>query len=211
MRHFTFIPLLCLVLGCATTSTQSSFQSSGFDIGKPSWPGGSDVVHRGPDSHSSEAEQPSERQNARPIHDLQAQAEQRASTTRDLALNARYSLPDSMLTYDRSHYGADQLFEPAKSTRHMTLFEQVASDHRQFYSGRRMAQLAVGAGVAGALANTSGDENLRDTFLDNITNVAVDEYAEEIHKAKFLGDGYYTVPVFAGLALAGRVSIGWEA
>lgn len=87
----------------------------------------------------------------------------------------------------------------------LTLFDAIAHDHMHFYSLTRMRDLSVGVAVAAALANTRADEGIRDDFLDNITNVGVGEYAEEIHKAKFLGDGFYTLPLFAGMALTGRL------
>ncbi len=87
----------------------------------------------------------------------------------------------------------------------LTALQQIASDHRNFYSYSGMRDLAVGISAAAVLANTNLDENIRDVVLENITNVGVDEYAETIHDTKFLGNGMYSLPVFAGLAISGRL------
>jgi len=81
------------------------------------------------------------------------------------------------------------------------LFEDVLSDHCNFYSWPSMAGLAVGLGVGAVMANTSIDERLRDAYQENIRSSRTDEYSEAFHSPKFLGDGRYTLPVFAGATL----------
>lgn len=77
------------------------------------------------------------------------------------------------------------------------------ADLRNFYSGRSLVWLAGGIGAAAAMANTGFDEHfLRDTYVDNVVLASSDEFYEQLHRPKFLGDGIYTIPAFAIAALA---------
>ncbi|MCA9247503.1 MAG: hypothetical protein KDA42_10320 [Planctomycetales bacterium] len=82
-------------------------------------------------------------------------------------------------------------------------WQGVLADHQAFYSPESLAWLGAGLGVGAVMANTGFDENfLRDTYVENIILAPNDEYREKIHEAKFIGDGYYTLPAFAVAALA---------
>jgi len=77
-------------------------------------------------------------------------------------------------------------------------FGRIPSDHRAFYSVRGLAWLAGGLGAGAAMANTGFDEHLiRDSVLDSIVFAPSDEFCEALHEPKFLGDGWFTIPVFA--------------
>jgi hypothetical protein len=79
----------------------------------------------------------------------------------------------------------------------------IQSDYFEFYSLEGLTWLAAGLAAGGLMANTGFDEHfLRDTYLENIVLAPSDEVYEKLHQPKFLGDGYYTIPVFAALALA---------
>ncbi|QDU98694.1 phosphatase PAP2 family protein [Lignipirellula cremea] len=79
----------------------------------------------------------------------------------------------------------------------------IADDYRNFYSPRSLIWLAGGFAVGGLMANTGFDEGfVRDVYLENIVLAPSDEVYEKIHEPKFLGDGYYTLPLFAAAALA---------
>jgi hypothetical protein len=83
----------------------------------------------------------------------------------------------------------------------------VVNDYQQFYSPDGMIWLAGGLGVAAVMANTGFDEHfVRDAYLENIVLAPSDELYEQLHEPKFLGEGYYTIPVFAIAALAGPIS-----
>ena len=79
----------------------------------------------------------------------------------------------------------------------------IAIDHQQFYQFDTMACLAGGIAAGALMANTGFDEQfVRDSYLDSIVLAPSDELYEVLHEPKFLGDGYYTIPVFAAFALA---------
>jgi len=83
------------------------------------------------------------------------------------------------------------------------LFGDVLTDHRNYYSGGNLGALAVGVGVAAAMANTKLDRSLRNSYQKNVRDVYTDEYSEAIHTPTVLGNGYVAIPVFAGAALVG--------
>jgi hypothetical protein len=75
---------------------------------------------------------------------------------------------------------------------------RICSDYMEFYSCERLAWLAAGLGAGALMANTGFDEHfMRDAFLDNVVLAPSDELYEMLHEPKFLGDGWYTIPVFA--------------
>lgn len=79
----------------------------------------------------------------------------------------------------------------------------IRSDYAEFYSPRGLAWLAGGIGAGALMANTGFDEHFaRDAFLENIVLAPSDEFYENLHQPKFLGDGYYTIPAFVVAALA---------
>ena len=84
-----------------------------------------------------------------------------------------------------------------------TLFADLLADHSNYYSRKSLGKLAVGVGVSAVVANTSMDEHFRDFYQENVRNVQTDEYTEALHTPKILGNGYLTLPVFAGAALMG--------
>jgi hypothetical protein len=80
----------------------------------------------------------------------------------------------------------------------------IKSDFIEYYSPQNL-MLMTGGFTAGALmANTGFDEHfMRDTYIDNIVRAPSNELYEALHEPKFLGDGTYTIPAFAALALSG--------
>jgi hypothetical protein len=79
---------------------------------------------------------------------------------------------------------------------------RILTDHKEFYSASGL--LALGAGVAtGALmANTPFDESvLHDAYAENVVLAPTHEFYERLHQPKILGDGRYTIPVFAVAAM----------
>ena len=79
----------------------------------------------------------------------------------------------------------------------------IVSDYQQFYSLPNITWLAASVGAGAVMANTSFDEHfIHHEYVENIILAPSHEYAERFHQAKFLGDGYYTIPLFAALSLA---------
>lgn len=80
--------------------------------------------------------------------------------------------------------------------------ERIRTDHIEFYSLESLTWLVAGVGLGATMANTGFDEHfLRDTYRDNVVVAASEEYYQALHQPKFLGEGWYTIPVFAGAAL----------
>jgi membrane-associated phospholipid phosphatase len=80
---------------------------------------------------------------------------------------------------------------------------RVCSDYMEFYSCEGLTWLAAGVGAGALMANTGFDEHfMRDAFADNVVRAPSDEFYEMLHEPKFLGDGWYTIPVFAVAALS---------
>lgn len=79
----------------------------------------------------------------------------------------------------------------------------VWGDFREFYSVEGLTWLMFGVCGGAAMANTGFDEHfLRDKYVETIILSPNDELFDFLHQPKFLGDGYYTIPVFAVTALA---------
>jgi hypothetical protein len=89
-------------------------------------------------------------------------------------------------------------------------WERVCSDYREFYSCEGLTWLTAGVGAGALMANTGFDEHfMRDAFLDNVVLAPSDELYEMLHKPKFLGDGWYTIPAFAVAALSEPLLADW--
>lgn len=79
----------------------------------------------------------------------------------------------------------------------------VVADVRHFYAPHNLLWLSGGVMAGAVMANTGFDEHLvRDSYLENVVLAPSDELYEGLHEPKFLGDGYYTIPVFAVAAFA---------
>lgn len=79
----------------------------------------------------------------------------------------------------------------------------IAADHSEFYSGESLTWLAFGFAIGAGMANTGFDEHfIRDTYIDNVVLATTDDFFEALHEPKFFGEGQYTIPAFALLALS---------
>ena len=84
-----------------------------------------------------------------------------------------------------------------------TLCGDMLSDHANYYSLKNLGLLAAGVGVAAIMANTNMDSSIRNNYQSDLRNNRTDDFSDAFHASKFLGDGYITIPVFAGAALIG--------
>ena len=99
----------------------------------------------------------------------------------------------------------ETLFDQATTYNELCRSQRAAllNDHVEFYSGRSLATVAMGFGIGALMANTSFDENVvRNTYIDNIILAPEDDLYEMLHEPKYLGEGQFTVPIFAAAALA---------
>lgn len=77
-------------------------------------------------------------------------------------------------------------------------WQGVVADHKEFYSPESLTWLAAGFSVGAVMANTAFDDHfVRHNYLENVVNISEDDFYEAIHQPHFLGDGRYTIPVFA--------------
>lgn len=80
---------------------------------------------------------------------------------------------------------------------HQPLVSRIMNDHANFYSKPSMMSLAGGFLVGGVIANSHIDRNFHEAFQENIRNADSDEWFEVLHANKELGNGMYTLPIFA--------------
>lgn len=77
------------------------------------------------------------------------------------------------------------------------------TDQRQFYSPETLTLVGGGLIVAGAIANTSADAHLLETWHDNNWDAPI--WRETLHDVRRFGDGRYALPAVAGSWLVGAL------
>ena len=83
-------------------------------------------------------------------------------------------------------------------------WENIVSDHRNYYRYETGRNLALALAMAAVVANTPLDQSIQDWYRDDIRSAGSDDFATFW---KFFGEGIVWVPVFATAGLAGRM---WE-
>lgn len=86
-----------------------------------------------------------------------------------------------------------------------TLAGRLLSDQLNFYSAESLTLLGSGLIVGGVLANSSIDADIQRHFQSSIRNANSDDWFESLHSSKELGNGKYTLPVFAGAWVLGNI------
>ncbi len=90
-------------------------------------------------------------------------------------------------------------------------WDQIRSDHAEYYSAEGLTWLAAGLSAGALMANTAFDEHfLRDTYAENVVLAPSHEFYERLHQPKVLGDGWYTIPAFALVAFSEPLLDRWE-
>lgn len=79
------------------------------------------------------------------------------------------------------------------------------SDQKNFYSPESLTLLGSGLAVGGGMANTSIDAGIQRHFQTSVRGATSDEWFETLHASKELGNGMYTLPVFASAWVAGEL------
>jgi len=79
----------------------------------------------------------------------------------------------------------------------------VRGDYHQFYSLKRMGYLAAGGSVAGVLANSNADQELRDWYQETVRDERTDDVAQFV---KPFGNGRIIIPVLAGMTVFGKLA-----
>jgi len=84
------------------------------------------------------------------------------------------------------------------------LWHRIVQDHRNFYDRETLAYFGGGLLVGGIFANTSIDDGLQRHFQASIRGATSDDWFEFLHANKELGNGRYTLPIFAVSAVFGK-------
>ncbi len=88
--------------------------------------------------------------------------------------------------------------DAARSSPLRQAWSTVQSDYGNFYSGERWRRVGVAFGVAGVMANTQADQEIRNGYQDHVRSAGTDHLAGI---AKDFGEGMYVIPL--SLAAAG--------
>lgn len=92
---------------------------------------------------------------------------------------------------------------PGIVTGRPTLWRRIVSDHQNYYDLRSFKLLAGGFLVGAAVANTQLDEELHSHFQTSVRGATSDDWSEFLHADKELGNGVYSLPIFATAWAAG--------
>lgn len=98
--------------------------------------------------------------------------------------------------------GDEYLGNPAGPT---TLAGRLWADQLNFYSPESLTLLGSGLIVGGAMANTSIDQQIHSHFQSSVRGATSDDWFETLHGSKELGNGKYTLPVFAAAWAVGEI------
>ncbi|WP_145457750.1 hypothetical protein [Gimesia panareensis] len=78
-----------------------------------------------------------------------------------------------------------------------TLWSRIKEDHAHYYSKESLLWLAGGFGVGAIIANTSLDGGIQNHLQSSLLGASSDEWLETFHAQKKMGNGLYTLPLFA--------------
>ena len=87
----------------------------------------------------------------------------------------------------------------------LNLAERIFADHQNFYSPESLTMLGAGLLVGGTMANSSIDNEIHRRFQSSVRSANSDEWFESLHSSKELGNGKYTLPIFAGSWAVGKL------
>ncbi|QDT92789.1 phosphatase PAP2 family protein [Gimesia algae] len=96
-------------------------------------------------------------------------------------------------------------FETEMESERLTLWSQVKSDHANYYSKESLTWLAGGFGIGAIMANTSLDGGIQNHSQSSVLSASSDEWLHGLHAQKELGNGRYTIPLFAAAWVAGAM------
>ncbi|MCA9128573.1 MAG: phosphatase PAP2 family protein [Planctomycetales bacterium] len=92
---------------------------------------------------------------------------------------------------------ADEMSKLCEPNRPTSLICRMWDDQKNFYSVESLTLLGGGLIVGGAMANSSIDEDIHRHFQSGVRGATSDGWFESLHASKELGNGMYTLPVFA--------------
>ena len=129
-------------------------------------------------------------------------------------LNTQTSHADSPLS-DASAWQFDPLADAQTGSidfnrmferdRHSTIMERLWDDQKNFYSPESLTLLGGGLIIGAAMANSTIDDSIHRHFQGSVRGATSDDWFESLHASKELGNGMYTLPVFATAWVAGEL------
>jgi hypothetical protein len=119
-------------------------------------------------------------------------------------------LPNSSSFRLSSHSGdgefdSNLFFDDSPPVVEPSFLSRIASDHRYFYSPDSLIGLSYGLAGGALMANTNFDNTMQAHFQASIRNAGSDEWFHTLEAQKKLGNGHYTIPVFAIAWAAGSL------
>ncbi len=90
-------------------------------------------------------------------------------------------------------------------SRPSTFLERLWDDQNNFFAPESVALLGGGLVIGGLMANSSTDENIHRHFQGSVRGATSDDWFESLHASKELGNGIFTLPVFASAWMAGEL------
>ncbi|QDV49805.1 PAP2 superfamily protein [Gimesia fumaroli] len=99
----------------------------------------------------------------------------------------------------------NRAFDDEPPEKQLTLWSQIKTDHANYYSRKSLTWLAGGFGVGAIMANTSLDGGIQNHFQSSVHSASSDEWLHGLHAQKELGNGRYTLPLFAAAWVAGAM------
>lgn len=96
-------------------------------------------------------------------------------------------------------------FESEMASERLTLWSKVKEDHANYYSKESLTWLAGGFGIGAVMANTSLDGGIQNHSQSSVLSASSDEWLHGLHAQKELGNGRYTIPLFAAAWVAGAM------
>ncbi|WP_417379324.1 phosphatase PAP2 family protein [Gimesia sp.] len=96
-------------------------------------------------------------------------------------------------------------FESEMASERLILWSKVKEDHANYYSKESLTWLAGGFGIGAVMANTSLDGGIQNHSQSSVLSASSDEWLHGLHAQKELGNGRYTIPLFAAAWVAGAM------
>jgi PAP2 superfamily len=125
-------------------------------------------------------------------------------------VNAEGETPSKTLTTEfETHINGQLLLSELDSTIpdriSKPLFTRLWDDQRNFYSPESATLLGGGMIVGGLMANSSFDDTVHRHFQSSVRSATSDDWFHSLHASKELGNGLYTLPIFASAWGAGAL------
>lgn len=120
-----------------------------------------------------------------------------AQHTNEPRQHINHHLPFDSAIGDHYRVETDLLEQKQEGNSQVTLWNRIVQDHRHYYDAQSFRLITGGFLIGAGIANTRLDQEIQDHFQTSVRGATSDEWAEFLHANKELGDGWYTLPLFA--------------